>query len=422
MSEIVDARRAIEALRTGVPNGTAVRQLGVEEGGPLRAFDTLLSSVASRTSGASPPGLLIAGGFGSGKSHMLTYMLQEALGRGFAVSPVAVSKEAILGDPSKVLAAAIAGLRVPGRAGTGLRNLTEQLGTESAGTSRLSEWADPATSGIPSSFAASLYLFRQGKDQEFNDQIVQFWAGGRLPVTELRRRLRDVQQAAACPVSALPPAREMALHRFRFISQLVAAAGYAGWILLIDEVELIGLYSALQRARAYGELARWLGRLGPADSIEGVGAVAAITNDFVASVLDSKNDRELIPGRLGASHRSGDALLAEWARLGMSAIERDAVRVLRPGREAIERTRRQLLAIYRVAYSLEEAWPPGGLDPLPPVAATDAMRHLIRSWIADWDLRRLYPGFSPEITITPVDLGGMEDDEDLTREPAEQTE
>jgi hypothetical protein len=50
------------------------------------------------------------------------------------------------------------------------------------------------------------------------------------------------------------------------------------------------------------------------------------------------------------------------------------------------------------------------------------MRHLIRSWIADWDLRRLYPGFSPEITITPVDLGGMEDDEDLTREPAEQTE
>ena len=40
----------------------------------------------------------------------------------------------------------------------------------------------------------------------------------------------------------------------RFVLELVKAAGYRGWIVLIDEIELVANYSVLQRARSYAEL------------------------------------------------------------------------------------------------------------------------------------------------------------------------
>ena len=48
------------------------------------------------------------------------------------------------------------------------------------------------------------------------------------------------------------------MQRFRFVPRLMAAAGYKGWIVLLDEVELIGRYSLLQRAKSYAEVARWV--------------------------------------------------------------------------------------------------------------------------------------------------------------------
>lgn len=54
------------------------------------------------------------------------------------------------------------------------------------------------------------------------------------------------------------PARELARQRFRFLSRLMVAAGFDGWVLLLDEAELIGRYTPRQRGRSYAELAGWL--------------------------------------------------------------------------------------------------------------------------------------------------------------------
>ena len=65
--------------------------------------------------------------------------------------------------------------------------------------------------------------------------------------------------------------RELARQRLRFLPQLLRAAGHAGWVVLFDEVELIGRYSLLQRGRSYAELARWLDG-NPGDEGEPLGA------------------------------------------------------------------------------------------------------------------------------------------------------
>ena len=87
-------RRALEALRNGVPNGDAVAALGCNQSAVESNFNTLLSRVSD---GADMPetslGMLVAGEFGSGKSHLLGYLEARALAQSFVCSRVVISKE-----------------------------------------------------------------------------------------------------------------------------------------------------------------------------------------------------------------------------------------------------------------------------------------------------------------------------------------
>ena len=98
----LDCRRALEALRNGVPNGEAVRMLGCNQPQAEARFADLLAQAADREN--PPPsalGMLVSGDFGSGKSHLLTHLERQALAEGFVCSKVAVSKETPLYDLGK---------------------------------------------------------------------------------------------------------------------------------------------------------------------------------------------------------------------------------------------------------------------------------------------------------------------------------
>lgn len=77
----ITAQRSMEALRNGVPNTNAVRALGCTQPRATESFtdqlDLLICSANSEP--AVVPGTLIAGGFGSGKSHTLAWFEIEAL-------------------------------------------------------------------------------------------------------------------------------------------------------------------------------------------------------------------------------------------------------------------------------------------------------------------------------------------------------
>ncbi len=118
-TQTLAARRAIEALRAGVPNGDAVRALPSLQTEVDDRFAELLETVTG--AGDRPPGgLLLGGGFGSGKSHLLAELAHRALDSGFAVSRVVVSKETVLHDPASMFRAAVENLVVPGRPGSPL--------------------------------------------------------------------------------------------------------------------------------------------------------------------------------------------------------------------------------------------------------------------------------------------------------------
>ncbi len=67
--------RAVEALRSGVPNLDAVKALGCSHPQVEERFRQMLAALEGGfRQGTGPQGLLLAGDFGSGKSHLLEYL------------------------------------------------------------------------------------------------------------------------------------------------------------------------------------------------------------------------------------------------------------------------------------------------------------------------------------------------------------
>jgi hypothetical protein len=401
--EQVQARRAIEALRAGVPNRDAVNALGTAAVDVEERFRQQLG--AAQEAGVeplSPAGILVAGNFGSGKSHLLEFLQHVARDQGFVTSKIVISKETPLYDPAKLYRAAIRAAVVPGRRGAALTQLAAELDPYCSRYVDFYKWAQQPASGLNQRFAATLFLYeRAGEDPELRDRIISFWAGDPIQVGEIRRALRQLGERVTYTLDKVD-ARALALQRFRFAARLMLAAGYPGWVLLVDEVELVGRYTLGQRAKSYAELARWTGNL-KGEAYPGITSVFAITSDFEAAVLNDRNDREAVPGRLRASAKDTDHLLAGQAERGMRLIGR-AAKLTPPSRKVVDATYERVRALHGQAYG----WSP------PPVgsaerATSTSMREYVRWWITEWDLKRIYPDYTPTIEATPVGPTYIED-------------
>jgi hypothetical protein len=202
---------------------------------------------------------------------------------------------------------------------------------------------------------------------------------------------------------------EMALQRFKFVSRLMIAAGYAGWILLIDEAEIIGRYSFKQRAQSYAELARWLGRLEASSFADlgyksGLAAVMALTDDFQSAILDEKGDREKVPEKLRETGSETDLVLGRQAEQGMRLIECERIPLVGPYDQLVEDIYHKIRAIHGAAYG----WDPPQVPTIERLSST-RMREYVKGWITEWDLKRLAPNQQVEIELTEIKQDYSED-------------
>lgn len=391
MTDRLFALRAIEALRSGVPNRDAVISLGTTQPHIEEAF---LEKLALAERGEAAGGLLIEGDFGTGKSHLLQFLQQRAVDRRFVTSRVVISKETPLHDVAKVLRSAIENSVVPERRGVAIHEITESLRFDTPEFDALYAWAGSPQSGLNERFPATLYLFQhmRGQNADMTETILRFWAGDTIRVGDLNRALTDFGQRGTWSFKSVP-ARELAVQRLRFLARLIRAAGYSGWAILFDEVELIGRYSLLQRGRAYAEIARWL-RGFQKESLDYVTSVLALTTDFTSAVLDAKNDLDAVPNRLRARGKPEDDLAATRAEQGMRLLKNTNLQLERQTEHSIRATYLKLRELHRIAYG----WAPPELQ-VQIREMTTPMRQYVRSWINEWDLRRLDPGYQPDIEV-----------------------
>lgn len=395
----VAPRRAIEALRAGVPSLDAVAMLGSGQTEIEDRFIELLGTTREGTAG----GMLIGGGFGSGKSHLLEHLMRLALDEGYAVSRIVVSKETPLHDPVKVFRAAADSAVVSGRHGSAIAGAAAALDVNGRPYAELLRWVLSPAAGLNERFAATLSLYAKIRelDPEFAEKLVRFWSGDPIGVPELRRRLKDAGEGTVVlsPVSA----RDLADQRLRFAARLMTAAGCGGWLVLFDEVELVGRYSLLQRAKSYAEIARWVQGDHHAPGLP-IAAVLAMTDDFEAAVITGKKDRENVQSKLRERSTPEAVELTHHAQAGMRIIDREMTLLTPPDAAELDRAYGRLKELHGAAFG----WSPPDIPGLERLGAT-RMRQYIRAWINEWDLVRLDPTFRPQTEAVQIETDYRED-------------
>ncbi len=403
-------RRALEALRNGVPSGDAVAVLGSNQPDVEREFNTLLTRASDQT---NPPdssvGMLVAGDFGAGKSHLLGYLETQALAQNFVCSRVVISKETPLFDMDKVFKSAIENAQAPGITGQMVEEVAHKLDYNSESYTKFFRWADREDNGLHRILPATLAVHERYDDFELLNEITWFWSGEKIGLKRVRDGLRHINQLQTYPFRA-PSMKDLPPQKLRFVLELIKAAGYRGWVILMDEIELVANYSLLQRARSYGQLARWMGQAAD-ENYPGLILVGTITGDFASVVLDEKEDRDKAAARLRARQRDEDTIAAARAETGMRLIERGVHPLAEPDDEMLTNLYAQLRTIHSDAHG----WHAPDIDHGIGRESRRRIRSFVRRWINEWDLRRLYPGSEPDIEEIELEFR-YEEDRDLEKE------
>lgn len=407
----LDQRRAVEALRAGVPNRDVVRQLKPMQPELENRFATLLQKTQQNwDDGAQATGLLLEGGFGTGKSHCMEYLRHLALESNFVCSTLVLNKEMPLHNLARIYRGCVEAATVADKTGPALTEIVNSYQPNRAPYYReLYQWVhqedkDPR-------IGATLYLFESCKDENLREKIIAEWTGYPMKVQDLRAALKEVDQHKAYNISR--PQTMKIPQRFEFLSRFFRSAGYQGWVILLDETEIISRYSLQQRGKAYAHLAQLMG-LTSAISIPGLAGVFAITDDYAGQVLRSgKNDMTHIPEKVKGTH---DDDIAADAALGMSAIENRSIQLQRPTSDQVVETYDKVNLAYSRAYDWEA--PP--IDNRREHLESNSMRQYVRSWINTWDLRRLYD-HQAQTTLESVTLS-YEEDTDLQENAPDEEE
>ena len=376
-----DCARAIESLRIGVPNSTAVALLGCSQPAVTKRFEAALRAVSSGNINLrASAGLLIKGGFGSGKSHALSFLANTAAGQGFVVSRISINKETPLSDPDRLFRALAESAELPDRSGVGLFEAGQKLVVGSEGFNALELWTR-GEKDLDARFSSTLQLFRLGRrNYEMRDQILRFWCGDPLGVNYVKSCFRELGMPHRGPIHSVR-ARQLGFQRPRFTSRLLRAAGYSGWVWLVDEIELIGSYSLLQRMRSYSQIGTLLGEKSVLDC-PGVVTVLAITDDFESAVIKGKQDSVNIPQYFRTRCEMGLEDPRCRPEAGIAAIQSSGMR-LDPLRDAdVDDLHSKVREMYQSAYNW--APPKGDRTPFP---GSTTVRQRIKYWVTSWDFR-----------------------------------
>jgi hypothetical protein len=295
----------VEALRAGIPTRVSTRELP-----DLRVAltNTIRKDLEQFAQGDRPQGRLAWGAYGQGKTHMLTTIEHVALDLGFAVSRVSLSREVSCHHLFNFYGRVAAALRTPDSKVLGLeRSLNRKTGQNllASAIAQPGRYLHP----LPA-LVLEDYFYGSGEDQEmlYGDLM-----GTRLTSPELKRIHRNSRGEALPKFETNFRATQHGSAYFGMMADAIQLCGYKGWVLLLDEVELIGRLGKVSRLQAYRNLnwllqwpkRRWDGNVEQElfyqapYPIYTVGVVASSLRNDVwfsgTSTPSAKNDRAQIP-------------------------------------------------------------------------------------------------------------------------------
>lgn len=278
-----NARHVIEALRSGVPSRAVGEYFSEARPAMLRRIQERMEAV--RETGRSG-GKIFTGRYGEGKTHLLNTAFNMASAENMVVSFVSLGKETPVDKPYLLYPKIVANTYLPGAAQPGFRQKLEDLTQGSSISGELLAYAAKELETDKLYFLLKAFLGTQEEDERY--AFLADLEGDFTTGQTIKRSYRRITGAVAKFNQNFSKTKH-GFDYFCFLSHLFRQLGYAGWVLLFDEAELIGGMGKKARAKSYVEIQRFLR---PSPKLEGVFSLFAFSSSYVEDVIDKKKEEE----------------------------------------------------------------------------------------------------------------------------------
>ena len=396
-----EARRVIEALRSGVPSRMVGQYFSSARQDILSVLSKKLGEVSENNVSL---GMVITGKYGEGKTHLLNTVFNMAQAANMVVSLISVGKETPLDKPFLVYQKIVQNTYLPRRLQPGFLDVLSNITPHSPVAEEMTAYTAKSLSTDKLFYLFRSYLHTD--DPEEKHMLLADLEGDFIGNLILRQTYKRIFAEKCVFNTAFSKTKHMADY-FAMLSHLFLQLGYDGWVILFDEMELTGRLGKKTRLNAYKNMAAFLF---PADYslLRSTFSLFTITDSYVEEVIERKHEYENL------SEAAFEPKDAEAAKRALDAIE-SAVQLKPLNKGEIFYIIEKLTEFYKNAYD----WHPD--ISLPDLyASADNRGYLLRTRIRAVVecLDQLYQ-YNQMGNLKIDELGKMNYEEDIPELPVE---
>lgn len=277
-----EARKVIEALRSGIPSRTIGGYFGGARTELLAELSGWLDSAPMPGSPEKGGGRILTANYGEGKTHLLNTVFRMAQKKNMAVSMVSLSKETPFNNLHQLYQKIAQSTYLPNREQPGFAHLVEQLSPGS-----MTELQLYAAKGLlTDKLYYLLKAFASTDNVEIRFSLLADLQGDFIGNPQLKKIYKDLFAEKIVFSANFAKSRHV-WDYFMFLSKLFAFSGLKGWVILFDEAEYIGKLGRKTRFTAYSNMAKFL-RPETNDSL----SLFTMTTNYGTEVINGKDERK----------------------------------------------------------------------------------------------------------------------------------
>ena len=278
-----EARHIIEALRSGIPSRAVGQYFSEARPRMMKEISARLDMVCNE---GKSNGMVVCGKYGEGKTHLLNTVFNLAHSNHMVVSLLSLSKETPMDKLYLIYQKIIQNTYLPMRQQPGFLHELEKLSANSPIANEMQLYAAKQLETDKLYYLFRSYLNTEDSDEKFllqADLEGDFVANA--PLKKIYRRIFNQPVKYNVNFTKTKHCGDY----FSFMSHLFTQMGYHGWVILIDETELMGRLGKKARLNAYRNMARFLL---PEPSLEAVFSIFALSASYVEDVIEGKREHE----------------------------------------------------------------------------------------------------------------------------------
>ncbi|MDR3120465.1 MAG: ATP-binding protein [Clostridiales bacterium] len=275
-----NARKIIEALRSGVPSREVGRCFSSARPRLIRELDGALNAVADERVSS---GMIFTGKYGEGKTHLLNTVIGMAAEKNMVVSILSLSKETLLYKLHALYPKIIQSTYLPGRVQPGFARVFEEMTPNSPVAASMFEYALTALETDKLYYLLKSYLGTGDDEEKF--RLLADFEGDFVLNNDLKKAYRRILGERAAFKTAFSKTKHT-MDYLAFLSHLFLTLGYKGWVILFDEAELIGRLGKKARLNAYANITRLI----QPKALEAVFCLFAFNASYIPDVIEGKHE------------------------------------------------------------------------------------------------------------------------------------